>query len=316
MIQEQSGPLDPLSATFWRLRVPHWNIHELRLGVAWGIEVPAGRACFYIVRTGTCQLVLNDGSQRIELKAGDLAVIPQGTPHRLCDQLDSPVVMLDDLRIEILAETAPTATSVVMAHFSLDTIAGNSLLESLPPVIRLNQQSYHNLQKLAKLLDVVTDEQTTNKAGASVISGHLLHVLFLATLRAFIIGGESGGENNPMNDASWLRAIMDPAIGPVVTVMHTELEKPWTVESLAKQARMSRTRFLESFRDVIGQPPLQYLTECRMQRACELLRETDFGVKKIAGLVGYKSGTSFSIAFKRLSKHTPIAFRRSSRENS
>ena len=307
-MQEQIESPDALSATIRRLRVPSWNVREARLTLPWGIDVPSGRVCFYILRSGNCQLILSDGSNSLTLQVGDFVVLPHGQPHRLCDRSDNPVATHDDLLLD--TQTEREATSIVLGYFSLDTVGRHPLLECLPDVIQVNRKLDQSLRDVEPLLRIATDEQTSEKPGSSTIAGHLTHVVFLKTLTTYIVGEQNDGAIDATRDASWLRASMDPMIGPVITMMQSELQKPWTVESLARHAKMSRTTFSERFRNVVGQPPLQYLTEYRMQRAGELLQETEFGIKRIAALVGYKSATSFSIAFKRYSQQTPLGFRR------
>jgi AraC-like DNA-binding protein len=74
--------------------------------------------------------------------------------------------------------------------------------------------------------------------------------------------------------------------------------------------RSAKSAFSERFREVVGKPPLQYLTEYRIRKACQLLRDTRLGVKEISSQVGYDSASSFSNAFKRWMGKSPGAFRR------
>ena len=60
----------------------------------------------------------------------------------------------------------------------------------------------------------------------------------------------------------------------------------------------------------MGQPPVKYLTDCRMRRACSLLREQRCALKEIAGRTGYDSESAFSNAFKRWSGRSPGEWRK------
>jgi len=75
---------------------------------------------------------------------------------------------------------------------------------------------------------------------------------------------------------------------------------PWTVESLAGAAGMSRSAFAARFKELLGQTPLEYVTEWRMQKAMQLLQQRDKKLMDIARLVGYESDAAFSKAFKRV----------------
>jgi AraC-like DNA-binding protein len=78
------------------------------------------------------------------------------------------------------------------------------------------------------------------------------------------------------------------------------VKTPWTVESLAEAAGMSRSAFAARFKEILGQTPLEYVTEWRMQKAMQLLQQRDTKLIDIARSVGYESGTAFSKAFKRV----------------
>jgi AraC-like DNA-binding protein len=75
---------------------------------------------------------------------------------------------------------------------------------------------------------------------------------------------------------------------------------PWTVESLAEAAGMSRTAFAVRFKELLGQTPLEYVTEWRMQKAMQLLQRRDKKLIDVARSVGYESDAAFSKAFKRV----------------
>ena len=75
---------------------------------------------------------------------------------------------------------------------------------------------------------------------------------------------------------------------------------PWTVESLAEAAGMSRSAFAARFKELLGQTPLEYVTGWRMQRAMRLLAQRDKKLIDVARSVGYESDAAFSKAFKRV----------------
>ncbi len=71
------------------------------------------------------------------------------------------------------------------------------------------------------------------------------------------------------------------------------------VRSLARVAGLSRSSFAATFKSIIGEAPLDYLTCWRMYRAKTLLRSTDLGLYEIAARVGYDNDTALSRAFRR-----------------
>ena len=92
--------------------------------------------------------------------------------------------------------------------------------------------------------------------------------------------------------------------------MHEKPSEAWTLERLGEEAALSRSSFHERFVSFIGQPPMQYLAQWRMQAAARLLLETRGHVAAIALEVGYDSEAAFARAFKRAVGMPPGAWRR------
>jgi len=129
--------------------------------------------------------------------------------------------------------------------------------------------------------------------GSEIVANRLAEVLFIQVLRAHIASG-------PERNKGWLRAVFDPQIGTALSAIHERVNTPWTVESLAEAAGMSRSAFAARFKELLGQTPLEYVTEWRMQKAIQLLQQHDKKLIDIARLVGYESDAAFSKAFKRV----------------
>ena len=89
-------------------------------------------------------------------------------------------------------------------------------------------------------------------------------------------------------------------MGTALTAIHDRVNAPWTVESLAEAAGMSRSAFAARFKELLGQTPLEYVTEWRMQKAMQLLQQRDKKLIDVARSVGYESDAAFSKAFKRV----------------
>ena len=110
----------------------------------------------------------------------------------------------------------------------------------------------------------------------------------------------------------WLAGLKDRRLGAAVRAMHGDLARPWTVETLAREAGLSRSSFAAAFKAVTGETPLDYLTGWRMYRAKVLLRESDLQLKEIAACVGYETDTALSRAFRRSEGVAPGEWRRQS----
>jgi AraC-like DNA-binding protein len=115
----------------------------------------------------------------------------------------------------------------------------------------------------------------------------------------------------PENSLGWLGALRDRFVGRALALIHDAPAAPWTVEELGQKVGLSRSAFHERFAEIVGQSPMQYLANWRMQVGAGLLRNTNSPVASVAQEVGYDSEAAFSKAFKRLVGSTPGAWRRS-----
>ena len=86
-------------------------------------------------------------------------------------------------------------------------------------------------------------------------------------------------------------------------------DQPLDVAALARQAHVSPAHFSRRFKQAFGESPHQYVLSRRVERAQELLRNTDLSVTDICLEVGFRSLGSFSSAFHRVAGMTPTAYR-------
>jgi len=110
------------------------------------------------------------------------------------------------------------------------------------------------------------------------VATRLAEVLFIQILRAHIA-------SEPERNKGWLRAVFDPQIGNSLSSIHNRVNTPWTVESLAAAAGMSRSAFAARFKELLGQTLLEYVTEWRMQKSMQLLQQRDKKLIHVARLV-------------------------------
>ena len=93
-------------------------------------------------------------------------------------------------------------------------------------------------------------------------------------------------------------------------LMVADLSVDRTIEELAAHFDLPPTAFKSCFKGVYGMPPYAYLRSCRMERAAQLLRDTDLRVADIGLMVGYDSPSKFTAAFRDVLGSTPTAYRR------
>lgn len=315
---EQSAALaDPFSEVLHGWNPPDWFAGLAELSSPWGILVPEGMASLFVVLEGRCLLVFEGGKAQQMLQSGDVLLLTQGGgTHRLQDKSDSPTTPLGagfgrECRHLPCTQEAVPSIRLIYGCFSVASHGFQTLTAGFPPTARLNAESCQDLRGYQALAEVVASEQSLAAPGCREIVDQLVQVLLFQTMRAFLMDDATAGHAAcSCNATPWLGAALDEAIGPALALIHRHPEEPWTVTSLASRVNMSKSSFSERFRETVGKPPLHYLTEYRMERACQVLRDTELGVKEIASLVGYESASSFSNAFKRWTGKAPGAYRR------
>jgi len=102
----------------------------------------------------------------------------------------------------------------------------------------------------------------------------------------------------------------DKHLGRAIQAMHAGFDRSWSVESLAREARMSRSAFALRFTTVLGRTPLEYLTRWRMYKAGAMIRSYNMSFSEVASAIGYGSESSFSRVFRREMSVAPREYRR------
>lgn len=162
------------------------------------------------------------------------------------------------------------------------------LLDALPPLLVLPTQVWD-----CPLTPFLAAEISKDEPGQEVVLDRLLDLLLIAALRAWFSRPEAEAP-------AWYRAMGDPVVGPVLRLLQDDPAHPWTVASLAAGAGVSRAALARRFTELVGEPPMTYLTGWRLAVAADLLRDSDLTIAAVARKVGYGSAFALSGAFKRV----------------
>jgi AraC-like DNA-binding protein len=288
-----------------------WIPGRLELTAPWGIHVATHWGWFYLVARNGCVVEVDGHDAPLSAGPGDLIIVSQGRGHRLRDTAGSPVTPIQDL-LDRGRSGRPgphvhggggAATRLFCGCFLLDALEQSTWHTALPAVMHVKgerQQAWPYVDHVVRLLEA--EVATEEPAGQSIINC-LVRVLFMKTL-------QSCWPERSAGPTRWLRALADPDIGRAIGLMHSEPGAPWTVAALADRVAMARSTFAARFTELMGQPPLEYLTQWRIQKACFLLRTTRAELKKVAAQVGYESTSAFCMAFALWVGTAPGAYRR------
>ncbi len=197
---------------------------------------------------------------------------------------------------------AGAETNFVTACFVLDDPLAQQILSVLPPVIRMRPDEAQGGPSFLENIQFITREVERDRPGSEVVLLRMADVIFIQILRAYLA-------HVPDDGGGFLAALRDPSTAAALGAMHHRTEAPWTVASLAKEVGLSRSVFAARFTQLVGEPPLGYLTRLRMQKAATLLRE-GASLSRASQLTGYASEASFSYAFRQWSGVAPGAWRK------
>jgi AraC-like DNA-binding protein len=169
----------------------------------------------------------------------------------------------------------------------------NPLVGALPPEIAFDLPDEPELDVLSRML---MSELAVSRCGGGFIETRLSEIVVVhAIRRAIAIGTVNAG---------LMAGLADKDLHPCLVAMHDDPGHPWTIGGLSEIAGMSRSRFIRTFTQTVGQPPLAYLTQWRLTLGRVALAE-GHTVKVAAGKVGFSSAAGFSRAFSRVFGHPP-----------
>ena len=194
-----------------------------------------------------------------------------------------------------------TPTTIVCGSFSFDHASLKPITQLLPRFILIKADQARTLA-LHTTMQALASEMAEQAPGSEIVTNRLAEVLFIQVLRAHISSGVE------WRNKGWLCAIFDRQMGTALDAIHDRVNTPWTVETLAEAAGMSRSAFAARFKQLLGQTPLEYVTEWRMQKAMHLLQQRDKKLIEVARSVGYESDAAFSKAFKRVVGASPGSY--------
>lgn len=284
-----------------------------QLAGAFDVEIEQatpGEARFHLVLSGSAKLKLPQGKS-LDLVAGDFVLLPRGTAHALQgfgDVRGTPSRWADTGPLPRRSNTdGPGDMDVLCGRFSYVPGSADLVMSALPEVLHVSLAYEGRLDFLDCIVAVLRDEVTQLQLGALAIATSLSQILFVLALRS-----HARREGIP---ASLLALLSDSRLSTSVLAMMKQPHKAWTVDTLARQANMSRATYARHFMEKGAMSPMSLLASLRVRIACDLLQNSNMPTASVAERVGYQSESAFAKVFQRKIGSTPASFRRRRREH-
>src|SRR5262249_34880618 len=264
---------------------------------------------FHLVATGGCSFESANGT-RYEIGPGDMLLMPFAAQHKFWNGNVREFAFAPDLFVEGPVEGIWTMdhggggpeTVLVCGFVESWEFLFTPLFRSLPEVLieRTNDDKVGAL--IASTVREVLPLADAATPGMQMMLGRIMELLFVEVMRRY-------ANRLPPGSKGLLAAIHDPVVGRALKLVHASPARRWTAEDLAREAGSSRTVLTERFNELLGRPPIDYVTGWRIQLAADRLRNGRDSMRAIAADTGYESEAAFNRAFKRVTGMTPGRWR-------
>jgi AraC-like DNA-binding protein len=307
----------------------------------WAIESPSPEALASIVMPDAeCVVlfhVLIDGECMVEcrshpavkMETGDVIVFPHGDPHRMGSRDAVKAIPIGAVLSPGSRDELPKigfggggqVSRFVCGYLNCDQRFG-PLIGALPTMLLVrSRDDYAGIEAfdaggrrptavprgtgtwLGTTIKFTINEARSSRPGNTAMLGRLTELMFVEILREYM-------QQLPEDHGGWLAGLNDPHVGRALKLLHASPMRNWTVEELSREAAISRSALAERFTQLVGEAPMRYLANWRMQIAKQLLREGTHSIQEVAARVGYESEAAFNRAFKRATGSPPATWRR------
>jgi AraC family transcriptional regulator, alkane utilization regulator len=333
--------MDVLSEVLRVVRLTGGIFFTTRFSAPWSVfSPPAGElgrlmhtraeciTLFHILLEGKCWFGLQ-GRQPFVVDKGTVVIFPHSPSHIMCSHTglsSKPIVTLlpfaaEEGLPEIQHGGSGETTRFICGYLQCDQ-RFNPLIGALPDVLLISPRDsavrkYAAEQDPALLpnilltqagdwmdttLQYLIQETKDKRLGSATMMARLTELLFVETLRRYM-------QQLPAESDGWMAGIRHPEVGRCLHLLHAQPGKKWTMRELALAVGMSRSALAQRFTDLIGEPPIHYLTRWRMQLAKNLMLQPDLSISSIAAQIGYDSDEAFNRAFKRYIGEPPVSWR-------
>ena len=302
--------MDVLTDVLNTLELKGWLSSRRELTPPWRYDFAASKdSMFHVLSFAGAYLHVEGEAEPIRVEDGDVVLFPTGHPHSLYDDPTSPLTRLVHLDYNpqrahhlVYGEGEGPKPLLLCGAFHFEYPNDFPLLHRLPQLIHIPGAQVRMDKGFADLVRFIARESASQQPGAQVMLRRLTELLFIQVIRLWI-------DQQAEMSVGWVGALRDQPINSALSLIHESPERQWKVNDLAKVAALSRSAFSARFTELVGEPPMTYLTRWRMLRATRLLKN-EVRMETIAERLGYKSEVAFRKAFKREVGIPPAQYRK------
>jgi AraC family transcriptional regulator len=260
----------------------HGALLEGRIEEFFDLSAPGPAVVFVLKGAAQLEWRRENRFSRLGVKPGDVLIAPPAGENRL----------RSNLAIEILCCAIDPGLLREIAQ--REWPSGGAACEIVEGFSRSDEDLWNLGRRLA-------DQLLAPSPGSRSYAGALQTQIAVHLLRNYSTlprPGEPGEE------------LADHRVRQVIDYMQQNLSDDVSLDTLAGVAGLSPNYFLGAFRQATGRTPHRYVTELRIARACELLRDPRRPISEVSLAVGFSSQSHMTEVFRRTLKTTPAAYRR------
>jgi AraC-like DNA-binding protein len=268
---------------------------------------PVKLIAYHYVTEGNLILKVAEQPQ-VTVQVGEIILLPRNDEHVIGSAAALKPIMADHLILpgiggklaRIVHGGGGEKTQILCGFLGTDA-ARLPICDILPSVMKMRVE-----QGLGEWIESSfrfgAQQLSTGRAEPGLLA-KLAELLFMEAVRRFV-------EDLPPDTSGWVAGLRDPVVGRALALLHGRMTHHWTTEELAKEIGLSRSAFADRFTHVMGEPPMRYLANWRMQVAAHRLRGSLEPIARIAYETGYESEAAFNRAFKRTFEMPPATWRK------
>ena len=281
-------------------------------GAPWRIDQGPGAANeipYHAVLAGSAILEGLAGGQPLQLKAGDILLLPGNSRHVMHDGSGAaPLPARNRASLNFMISEnlgSDERLDLLCGHFALTPPHDRTLRNYLPQRLVVHAGAPGGEEaatQLSGLVSLMRSESADDRLGGRAMLNALSTAMFTLVLRL-----ASATHAAPRG---LLALAGHPRLTPAVAAMFNQPARAWSLPDLARLCNMSRATLARQFQDKLGRSPTDLLTDIRMAIATNELTKSTLSTGAVAEAVGYQSEAAFQRAFKVQIGVTPAQWRK------